>query len=134
VSRSPFVGAIASEQVLTNGWLRLSRRKTDPARSLPWRPWHTHAEILPAEPGHIYPVDVEIWPTGIHLPAGYALALTIGGHDYTRPDPHPAAATLFLHTDSQDRPAALQNATISPHVGPAHDNTLMVPTASGLTR
>jgi len=124
-----FIGAIASEQVLTNGWLRLSRRKTDPTRSLRWRPRHTHDEILPVEPGRIYPVDVEIWPTGIHLPTGYTLALTIGGHDYTRPNQHPAAATLFLHNDSHDRPAVLQAATTTLHVGPTYGNTLLIPTS-----
>lgn len=124
-----FIGAIASEQVLTNGWLRLSQRKTDPARSLRWRPWHTHDEILPVEPGRIYPIDVEIWPTGIHLPAGHILTLTIGATDYTRPDQHPAAATLFLHTDPHDRPTDLRATTITLHVGPAHDNTLLIPTS-----
>ncbi|MEU4526102.1 CocE/NonD family hydrolase C-terminal non-catalytic domain-containing protein [Amycolatopsis sp. NPDC024027] len=65
-------GAIASEQVLISGWLRLSYRKTDPTRSLRWRPWRTHDKLRPVKPGTSSPVEVEIWPTGIDLPTGYA--------------------------------------------------------------
>ena len=121
------IGSVAAAQVLSNGWLRLSHRKTDPARSVPYRPWHTHDERLPVRPGQIYPVDVEIWPTGMHLPAGYRLALTIGGSDFTRPEQPGSPVTLFFHTDETDRPTKTFAGVTTLHVGPGQDNFLLTP-------
>src|SRR5262249_61598578 len=49
-----------------------SRRHTDPARSAPGQRYHTHDRIEPAQPGRIYRVDVELWPTSprSRLPTG----------------------------------------------------------------
>jgi predicted acyl esterase len=72
--------------------LRLSHRKTDPAKSHPWRPWHSHEEIDPLVPGEVYGVDIEIWPTSIVVPVGYRLALTIQGQDYDHGIPERSSA------------------------------------------
>jgi predicted acyl esterase len=77
-----FASAFEPRAPLTQGWLRLSRRKIDAAKSRPWRPWHSHDEIQPLLPGEVYTVDIEIWPTSIVVPVGYRLALTIQGQDY----------------------------------------------------
>jgi len=58
-----FDGASDPAAPLAQGCLRLSRRHTDPARSTPWQPYHTHDRIEPAQPGRIYGVDIELWPT-----------------------------------------------------------------------
>ncbi|MVU77178.1 CocE/NonD family hydrolase [Nocardia sp. ET3-3] len=121
------VGSAASAQPLSSGWLRLSQRALDPERSLPWRPWHPHTGALEVRSGEVYTVDVEIWPTGMHLPAGYRLALTIAGSDFTRDGQHPLQISLFLHTDPNDRPAERFAGTTSLHFGPDHDNLLLVP-------
>lgn len=87
-----FASAFEPRAPLTQGWLRLSQRKTDATKSRPWRPWHTHDQIEPLTPGEVYAVDIEIWPTSIVIPAGYKLALTIQGQDYDHglPDRTPA--------------------------------------------
>lgn len=121
-----FDGASAPAQVLSNGWLRLSHRKVDPAKSLPWLPFHPHDEELPVNPGEIYPVEVEIWPTATHLPAGYRLALTIGGTDFARPGDYLGQSSLFLHNDATDRPSSRFGGTTTLHVGPTRDNVLLV--------
>jgi uncharacterized protein len=77
-----FAGASDPRTPLTQGWLRLSHRKTDPAKSRPWRPWHSHDQLEPLLPGEAYGVDIEIWPTSIVVPVGYRLALTLQGQDY----------------------------------------------------
>jgi uncharacterized protein len=77
-----FASAFEPRAPLTQGWLRLSHRKTDPSKSEPWRPWHTHDDIQPLLPGEVYPVDIEIWPTSIVVPSGYRIGLTIQGRDY----------------------------------------------------
>jgi hypothetical protein len=98
------------------GWLRASHRKLDPARSKPYRPWHTHDEEWPLRPGEPVELDIEIWPTSIVVPPGYRLALTISGKDYevdgsdiALPNaPYPMKGVgPFLHIDSDDRPAAI---------------------------
>lgn len=120
-------GAIAPAQPLSSGWLRLSHRELDPTRSLPWQPFHPHDDELPVQPGEIYPVQVEIWPTGMHLPAGYRLALTIGGTDFARPDDHVGQSSLFLHNDTADRPASRFTGTTTLHFGADQDNLLLTP-------
>ena len=67
-------------------WLRASHRKTDPDRSLAYRPWHTHDEKQPLTPGQPVDLDVEIWPTSIVIPAGYSLVFNLRGKDYRYDD------------------------------------------------
>src|SRR5262249_52160709 len=77
------------------GWLRASHRKLDPARSTPYRPFHTHDEIQKLKPGDPVCLDLEIWPTSIVLPAGHRLVLEVGSRDDAR--------TTFQHDDRRDR-------------------------------
>jgi putative CocE/NonD family hydrolase len=119
-----FYGALDPKTPLGQGWLRASHRKTDPKKSLPYRPWHTHDEKQPLKPGEVYELDVEIWPTCIVVPAGYRIALSIRGRDYEHDD---AAATLsnmknpmkgcgpFTHDDETDRPPAIFNGKVTLH-------------------
>jgi len=64
------------------GWLRASHRKLDQKLTREWRPYHTHDTFEPLEPGKVYELDVEIWPTSIIVPPGYRIALTIKGKEY----------------------------------------------------
>ncbi|WP_462390937.1 CocE/NonD family hydrolase [Acidovorax sp. Q11] len=80
-----FEGAAAPAVPVSNGWLRLSQRGLDGARSTPSRPLQSHRNPLPATPGEIYDLDIEIWPTSIVVPAGYTLALTVAGGDFAFP-------------------------------------------------
>ena len=66
-----FAGAVDPNAPLSHGWLRASHRKLDPTMSLPYRPWHAHDEEQPLNPGEIYELDIEIWPTSIVLPKAY---------------------------------------------------------------
>jgi predicted acyl esterase len=96
------------------GWLRASHRKTDPSRSQPWRPWHTHDEHRPLTPGEPVDLTVEIWPTSVIIPAGYRLGVSVQGRDFELPGdgPWPRAFGvsmrgngIFVHDDPADRPA-----------------------------
>jgi hypothetical protein len=40
---------------VAKGWLRVSHRALDPARSRPSRPWLTHRERQPLTPGQVVP-------------------------------------------------------------------------------
>jgi predicted acyl esterase len=108
-----FIGSNDPRVPIGLGWLRASHRKIDPQKSLPYRPWHTHDEEWPLQPGQAVELDVEIWPTSIVVPAGYQLALSVRGKDYevdgddvALPNaPYPMKGVgPFLHIDPDDRP------------------------------
>ena len=118
------------------GWLRASHRKRDPARSLPYRPWHTHDEEWPLTPGTPVELDVEIWPTSIVVPPGYRLALTVRGKDYEvdgRDVALPNAAYPmkgvgpFLHIDTDDRPDAIFKTRNTLHFAAGQEPYLLLP-------
>ena len=111
-----FIGSNDARVPVGLGWLRASHRKLDAAKSLPYRPWHTHDEEWPLKPGEPVELDIEIWPTSIVVPPGYQLALNIRGRDYevdgtdlALPNsPYPMKGVgPFLHIDHDDRPDAV---------------------------
>ncbi len=98
------------------GWLRVSHRKLDPARSTPYRPFHTHDEIQKLKPGEPVPVEIEILPTSVVLERGHRLVLEVGAKD----DPRHS----FTHTDARDR---IQMGTNTIHTGGPFDSHLLLP-------
>lgn len=101
-----------------------TRRSNGPAHR---RGRHPHDTPSPVEPGVVYEVDVEIWPTGMHIPLGHRIALTIGGSDFTRPGQPGAHASLFFHTDAADRPTDTFAGITTLHLGSDHPNTVLLP-------
>ena len=69
--------ASGKETLLTRGWLRGSQRATDPERSKPWQPWHSHDKREPLEPGKIYEFSIEVRPYAIALKPGEQLGVRI---------------------------------------------------------
>jgi predicted acyl esterase len=131
-----FQGALDPHTPVGQGWLRASHRKLDPALSLPYRPYHTHDEEQPLQPGEVVELDIEIWPTCIVVPAGYRVALTIRGKDY---EYEGEAATLsnmknpmrgcgpFVHDDETDRPPAIFGGRVTLHLGASYPAHLLLP-------
>ncbi|MBI2225579.1 MAG: CocE/NonD family hydrolase, partial [Betaproteobacteria bacterium] len=66
---------------VTKGWLRASHRQLDPARSLPYRPYHAHTGRLWLKPGEIVECDIEIWPTSMVFRQGHRLRIDIQPRD-----------------------------------------------------
>jgi predicted acyl esterase len=108
-----FIGSNDPRTPVGIGWLRASHRKLDQARSLPYRPWHSHDEEWPLTPGEPVELDIEIWPTSIVVPASYRVAFTVRGKDYEVDGtdialphaPYPMKGVgPFLHVDPDDRP------------------------------
>ena len=131
-----FIGSNDPRTPVGLGWLRASHRKLDPAKSKPYRPWHTHDEEWPLTPGEPVEVDVEIWPTCIVVPAGYRLALTVRGKDYevdgtdiALPNaPYPMKGVgPFLHIDPDDRPPAIFNTRNTLHFAPGKQPYVLLP-------
>jgi uncharacterized protein len=132
-----YQGALDPNTPISQGWLRASHRKTDPAKSLPHRPWHPHDETLPVVPGEIYSLDIEVWPTCIVVPAGFRVGLTVRGRDYSYEGELSEFARTFhysnhgvgpfTHNDPDDRGADVFKGTVTVHVGGAHDSHVLLP-------
>lgn len=108
---------------LAKGCLRASHRKLDPARSQAWRPYHSHDEHQPLEPGKVYELEIEIWPTCVVLPARCRVALTVSGGDFekagTAADPGLGVARTSRkrHNDPGDRPKTVFGGRTQLHTG-----------------
>jgi uncharacterized protein len=124
-----FRGANDPRAPLSQGWLRLSHRAVDPARSLPWRPWHPHQSVELARPGRAYLAAVEMWPTCVVLAAGARLALSVAGRDFARTDGVDGfhGSGPFAHDDLGDRPPSRSAAITSVHTGARAPSYLLLP-------
>src|SRR5262249_21435073 len=118
------------------GWLRASQRATDPGRSLPYRPWHPHDHEEPLTPGEVVPLDIEIWPTSVVLPAGYRLPVTVQGRGFQFPGDgrwpsiygvEMKGHGIFLHTDRHDRPPDVYGGTTTLVSAPDQPSYLLLP-------
>jgi predicted acyl esterase len=112
-----YPAAVPPDVAAAYGWLRVSHRKLDPERSLPYRPYLAHDEIQTVAQDAIVPVEVEIWPTCVVLERGHRLELEIGSQDDPRLAP-------FTHTDPKDR---VQTGRVHIHTGGRYDSHLLLP-------
>lgn len=134
-----FQGALDPHSPIAQGWLRASHRKLDEERSQPWRPFHPHQSQESLTPGHVYRLDIEIWPTSIVIPAGHRLILTLRGKDYEYSGTEAGGDEIstfknrftgcgpFLHDDPADRPEEVFGGTTTIHLGPDAPLRLLLP-------
>ena len=116
--------------------MRASHRKTDPSKSLPYRPWHTHDDKQALIPGQPVDLDVEIWPTSIVIPVGYSLVLNLRGKDYRYDDigvvlPFDSQPMYgvgpFTHENPVDRPPEVFHTENTLHWEPDHAPHVLLP-------
>lgn len=113
---------------VSQGWLRITQRKLDPARSTDWQPVHTHDQGQPLQPGEIVEAEVEIWPTGVFLPKGSRLALLVQGKDYEGLGvPGSSTSGFFMHADPVDRPLEKYSGDYTVHTGGGRECYLQIP-------
>jgi predicted acyl esterase len=131
-----FQGALDPHTPVAQGWLRASHRKLDTTLSEPWRPYHSHAESQPLQPGETYELEIEIWPTCVVVPPGYRIALTVRGRDYEYPGGGARLASFvnemtgcgpFLHDDPHDRPPDTFGGTTTIFAGGARQSSVLLP-------
>lgn len=109
-----FHGAEDPHTPVAQGWLRASHRKLDPNLSEFCRPYHTHDEKQPLEPGVPVELDVEIWPTCVVVPEGYRIALTVRGKDYEFDKK--TGPGLWAHNDPRDRKPEIYHGKTTLHI------------------
>ena len=132
-----FIGAIDPHTPVAQGWLRASHRKLDATLSTPYRPYHSHDEVQPLKPGEAVPLDIELWPTSIVVPAGHRIVLTVRGRDYEWAKTTGTKLSNFknelrgcgpfLHDDPRDRPAAVFGGKNTLHFGPGYEAWVQIP-------
>ena len=131
-----FQGALDPHTPVAQGWLRASHRKLDPTLSRPYRPYHAHDEVQPLDPGAVYALDIEIWPTCIVVPAGFRLGLSVRGRDYQFAGDAGHLSNMkqpmsgcgpFIHNDGRDRPLDLFGGETTLHFGADRDNFVLLP-------
>jgi predicted acyl esterase len=131
-----FQGALDPHTPISLGWLRASHRKLDAARSLPYRPFHSHDEKQALVPGQVVELDVEIWATCIVVPVGYRVALTLRGKDYEWDGPAASLSNMkhpmkgcgpFVHDDPEDRPASVFGGQVTLHFGANQAASVLLP-------
>ncbi len=132
-----FQGAIDPHTPIAQGWLRASHRKLDLSLSEPWRPYHSHDQEEPLEPGVPVELDIEVWPTSIVVPAGYRIGLSLRGKDYEYP--YASGERLsnfknelrgcgaFLHDDPLDRPVEVYGGETTLHTGTEQPAYVLLP-------
>ncbi|HEY4887423.1 MAG TPA: CocE/NonD family hydrolase [Candidatus Dormibacteraeota bacterium] len=100
------------------GWLRVSHRELDEARSRPEQPWHTHLREQRLKPGEIVPVEIEIWPSGTRFQKGEQLQVIIQGSDVQQ---YPPGVVAMGHSVTRNE------GTHIIHTGGRYDSHLLVP-------
>jgi len=76
---------------VSKGWLRASHREKDAARSTDWRPYYTHGNPQPIEPGRVYRYDIEVNPASYLFQKGHRIRLEIVNGD------SPLTDAIFTH-------------------------------------
>jgi len=100
------------------GWLRVSHRELDEARSRPEQPYLKHERELRLKPGEIVPVDIEIWPSSTRFAAGEALRLVIQPTDIYK---FPAGTPTHRHISERNKGRHVF------HTGGGYDSHLLIP-------
>ena len=104
---------------VSKGWLKASHREKDEARSTPTRPFYTHTNPQPIEPGKIYEYEIEVLPVSYVFKKGHRIRLEIANGDSGATDgvfSHPYHPTL-MGTDTIHHDAAHASCILLPVAG-----------------
>ncbi|MBO0828487.1 MAG: CocE/NonD family hydrolase [Streptosporangiales bacterium] len=110
-----------SSTPLTSGWQVLSLRVVDKAKSAyadgrlvqPWHP-DTRESVRAVQPGVVYRLDVEIFPTLASVAPGHSLRLAVQAAD----EPHSTAPLPQLRDEA--------GGTVTLHAGPSYPSALVL--------
>ena len=115
-SRSAASGAQPAFIPVSKGWLNASHREKDEARSTPTRPFYTHTNPQPIEPGKVYEFDIEVLPVSYVFKKGHRIRLELANGD------SPATDGVFSHPY---HPTQMGTDTL--HHDAAHPSCIMLP-------
>ena len=104
-----------------HGWLRVSHRELDPAKSKPYQPFLIHQREQRLEPGEIVPVEIEIWPSSTLFRAGEQMRVIVMGKDTFNPPAEQPGIGIALH------PVTRNVGKHIIHTGGRYDSHILVP-------
>jgi uncharacterized protein len=108
-------GEQPASTIVSKGWLKASHREKD-ARSTDVRPFYTHTNPQPLDPGTIYQFDIEVLPTSYVFKKGRRIRLEIVNCD------SPLTDSVFSHPY---HPSQIGSDTI--HHDAAHASCILLP-------
>lgn len=100
------------------GWLRVSHRELDAAKSTPYQPFHKHERELKLKADDIVPVEIEILPSSTLFEKGEKLRVVVQGSDIYS---YPAEYHSQEHRDTVNRGEHII------YTGAEFDSHLLVP-------
>ncbi|KAK3325683.1 X-Pro dipeptidyl-peptidase C-terminal non-catalytic domain-containing protein [Apodospora peruviana] len=120
-----YTGTAGDPVPLCKGWLRISNRRVHDENTKYHRPWLPHREylstdVLPVEPGEVYGVDVELWPTNVVVDKGGRIVLEVSSGDTQ-------GSGIFQHNSERDRPTSVFGGLNHVHFGEGLDNYVTLP-------
>jgi putative CocE/NonD family hydrolase len=93
---------------VSKGWLKASHREKDEKRSTQTRPFYTHTNPQPIEPGKVYQYDIEVLPISYVFKKGHRIRLELANGDSSATDgvfSHPYHPSLMgtdtIHHDGE---------------------------------
>jgi predicted acyl esterase len=104
---------------VSKGWLKASHREKDETRSTDIRPFYTHTNPQPINPGEVYQFDIEVLPTSYVFRKGHRIRLEIVNGDSSITDGvfnHPYHPTQ-MGTDTIHHDAVHASCILLPVVG-----------------
>lgn len=116
----PDFNHIENGQVAT-GWLRVSHRELDQAKSTAAQPWLKHEKEMKLEAGEVVPVEIEILPSGTLFKKGETLTVVVKGSEVVKGSSTPGLDTRYAHRELVNK----GNHVI--HTGGQYDSHLLVP-------
>ena len=84
-------GLQPASQVVSKGWMRASHREKDKKNSTKMRPFYTHRNPQPINPGEIYTYEIEVMACAHRFKKGHRIRLEIVNGD------SPLTDSLFTH-------------------------------------
>ncbi|KAJ4220327.1 hypothetical protein NW757_014516 [Fusarium falciforme] len=84
-----FYGSIGhTDDWVTRGFCRVSRRELDPVHSKPWLPVYLGTSVHPLTPGEVVPVDIALYPSSTFFSAGESIRLVISSKEIIGTPPY----------------------------------------------
>ena len=90
-----FYGSVGNKKdMITRGWLKVSRRELDPFESTEWHPVQKGTSELLLKSGEIVPVDIELYPSSTFFSAGESIQLIIASDEIIPSPPYTKSAII----------------------------------------
>ena len=106
---------------ISHGWLRVSHRERDEARTQPFWPVHLHRRAAPVAPGEIVPIDIPLLPAAVLVRRDESLELCIQGRWFHARNPVLGGAAAYEQSPG---------GTVIIHLGGQYDGRLLIPMLS----